>query len=177
MWNSNCTQNNKVKSTCLFFQNSPKRNKLLLEIVTKGTTEPSKRKPILDLCKTRWAARHEAYQHFYQCFIFIIKTFEVIALNLHLETLSNDFCEAKWDADSKSSANSLLNGIADFEFIVVFLTIYQFLSHLSGPTVKLQSTSIDIVAAYKEIEVMKALYNSIRSDIDSEFHKIYQQAV
>ena len=114
----------KVKSVCLFFLNSPKRNKLLLELVTNGTVEGTKRKPLLELCKTRWAARHEAYQHFYQCYTFLIKSFEVIALNLHLETLSNNFSTATWDADSKSNANSLLNGIADFEFIVVFLIIY-----------------------------------------------------
>jgi len=165
-----------MKSTCLFFLNSPKRNKLLLEIVNNGVIEATKRKPLLELCKTRWAARHVAYQHFYQCYSFLVKAFEVIAFDLHSETLSNDFANAKWDADSKSNANSLLNGITDFEFIVVFLLVYQFLSHLAGPTVKLQRSSIDIIEAHKEIESVKSLYKSVRNSISEEFHKIYQQA-
>ena len=166
----------KMKATCLFFLNSPKRSKLLLEVVTKGVAESTKRKPLLDLCKTRWAARHSAYQHFYQCFKFLITSYEVIAFGLHKEILSEDFSTATWDPESKSKANSLLNSITDFEFIVVFLIIYQFLSHLAGITVKLQSSTLDIMAAYQEIGSIKSFYMSLREKISNEFNKVYQQA-
>lgn len=46
------------------------------------------------------------------------------------------------------SANSLLYGLTNFEFIVVFLVIYQYLSHLAGIPVKLQNSSLDILKAY-----------------------------
>ena len=157
-----------MKSTCLFFLNSPKRNKLLIQIVTRHhITEASKRSPLIDLCKTRWAARHHAYQHFYQCFKYIIMSYEVIAFGLHHNILSDDYISATWDTESKSKANSLLNGIANF---VVFLTIYQFLSHLAGITIKLQSTTLDIIKAHDEID------KSIRDNISQEFKKIYVQA-
>ena len=52
------------RAFCLYFLKSPKRNELLIEIVTKSLV---KRKPLIDKCKTRWAVRHSAYQHFYQC--------------------------------------------------------------------------------------------------------------
>ena len=48
----------KMKATCL---NSPKRNELLTEIVSKNVAEMSRRKPLIDLCKTRWAERHSAF--------------------------------------------------------------------------------------------------------------------
>ena len=64
----------KMKATCLYFLNSPKRNGLLSEILSKSIAEASKRKPLIDLCKTCWAERHSAYQYFYECYVFIIKS-------------------------------------------------------------------------------------------------------
>lgn len=134
----------KVKSVCLFFLNSPKHNNLLMEVVSENV-HPSKRSPLIDLCKTRWAARHSAYEHFYSCYTFLVTCCEVIGLGLHASTLSDNYSNATWDAESKSKASSLLYALTDFEFIVGFLVVYQFLSHLSGITVKLQSRSLDIV--------------------------------
>ena len=92
----------------------------------------SRRKPLIDLCKTRWAERHSVYKSIlilYQAYKFI-----VIALGLHREDLSSNFSEAPWDADSKTNANSLLHGVITFEFIVVCLIVYQYLSYLAGIT-------------------------------------------
>ena len=71
----------KFKASCLFFLNSPKRNKHLLEFVI---TEVTKCSPLLDLCKTRWTIRYTAYQHFYQFFKFLVTSSEVIGSGLHL---------------------------------------------------------------------------------------------
>ena len=56
--------------------------------------------------------------------------------------------------------------------IVVFHIIYQFLSHIARITIKLQSSTIDIIKAYDEINDVKSVYASLRG----EFHKVYQQA-
>ena len=72
---------------------------------------------------------------------------EAIALGSHREDLSSNFSEASWDADSKTNANSLLHGVTTFEFSVVFFITYQYLSHLAGITVKLQSSTMDIMEA------------------------------
>ena len=84
----------------MFFLNSPKRNQLLIEIVSANVVDSSKRAPPLNLCKTRWAARHTAYQHFHNCFKFLVMAFEVIGLGLHKESLSTDFASAFWDPES-----------------------------------------------------------------------------
>ena len=71
--------------------------------------EATKHKPLLELCKTCWAARHTAYQHFYQCFKFMVITFEVIGSGQYQDILSDDFANATWDPESKNKANSLLH--------------------------------------------------------------------
>ena len=116
----------KVKSVCMFFLNSPKRNNLLIELVSKGV-HPTKRLPLIDLCKTRWAARQSAYEHFYSCYTFLVSSLEVIAFGLHKETLSDNYNNATWDAESKSKASSFVYSITNFEFIVGFLSIYKLL--------------------------------------------------
>lgn len=117
-----------------------------------------------------------AYQHFYQNYIFIVQCFEVISMGLHTKNLSEHFATASWDHDTKGTANSLLRGLTDFDFIVVFLIAYQLLSHLSGITVKLQSATIDIVDAYQKVDEVKSYYRETRKNIVSQFHFIYEQA-
>ena len=75
--------------------------------------------------------------------VFIIKSLEVIGMGLHKSELSDNFADASWDHDSKCTAISLLHGLTDFEF---FLTACHFLSHLSGITVMLQSTTIVLIS-------------------------------
>ena len=117
--------------------------------------------------------RHSAYQHFYQTYIYIVFALEVIALGLHRDDLSEKYSDSTWCPDSKSSANSLLHGVTNFDFVIVFLIIYQYLSHLSGITVKLQSTNLDILEAYQQIDEVKHFYEE---NIQENFSNVYQQA-
>ena len=147
----------KLKTVCLFFQNSPKRNGLLVNIMETEIQHTGKRKPLIDLCRTRWAERHEAYTHFYNSYLFIVKSLEVIAYGMHREQYSKDFTDTKWDTKSKREACGLLAAITSFDFIISFMTIYQFLSHLEGITVKIQSTSLDILKAYDMVSILQML--------------------
>ena len=141
-----------MKTTYLYFLNSPKRNGLLSEIVSKSIAEASRRKPLIDVCKTRRAERHWAHQHFYQCFILIIKPLEVISMGLHTNELTGNFATASWDHDWKSTAASLLHGLTDFSCILNSLFLP---SHLSGITIKLHSSIMDIIDAYQHIDEIK----------------------
>ena len=53
-----------------------------------------------------------------------------------------------WDTLSCSDAQQLLAGITNFEFNVVFLTVYQYFSHLAFITVKLKKRMLDIIEAH-----------------------------
>ena len=81
--------------------------------------------------------------------MFITEAMELIGYKQHLDRYGNTY--ADWDTSSCSDAQQLLAAITNFKFIVVFLTVYQYLSHLAGITVKLQRRTLDIIEAYEEI--------------------------
>ena len=56
---------------------------------------------------------------------------------------------------NQREACGLLAAITSFDFIISFMTIYQFLSHLEGITVKIQSTSLDILKAYDMVSILQ----------------------
>lgn len=171
-----CNTLDKMKATVKFFINSPKRESLLVEVAKKEGHPMGQRKVLIDVCRTRWAARHNAYSHFYTAYIFIVKALEVIALGLHKEAYSDDVTTG-WEGKYTAEASGLLTGLEQFEFIITFLTMYQYLSHLEGITVKLQSTSLDIIHAFHLVEEIKGVYQSLRKTVTDDFTKIYDQAV
>uniref|UniRef100_A0A3B1KIQ4 DUF4371 domain-containing protein n=1 Tax=Astyanax mexicanus TaxID=7994 RepID=A0A3B1KIQ4_ASTMX len=84
----------KMKYSVMFFTSSPKRELLLKEVVDKEAYSTEKRKPLIDLSRTRWAARHDAYSHFYSAFVCIIKALEVMVKSVYkelCETIIDDF--------------------------------------------------------------------------------------
>ena len=82
-----------------------------------------------------------------------------------------------WSTQTKSDAQQILAGITSFDFIITFLTVYQHLSHLSGLTVKLQGSSVDILQGHEMVQEVKDTYREERSQAEEEFAKIYSQAV
>ena len=165
----------RMQSCSRFFLNSPKRIGLLELIIKHNITDDTKRKPLLDLCKTRWAEQQNAYQHFYQAYIFITESLELIGYQQHLDKYGSVFGD--WDASSRNDAQQTLTSITTFEFITVFLTIYQYLSHLAGITVKLQKRALDIVEAHEQIEEVSQMFKDERQNIESGFSKIYDHAI
>ncbi len=73
----------KLKEACLFFNQSPKREGLPRAIIAVDEAESARKKPLLDLCCTHWAARQDAYNHFHSIFVHIIVALEVITHGLH----------------------------------------------------------------------------------------------
>ena len=67
----------------------------------------------------------------------------------------------------------MLHAVTAFEFIIGFLIIYQYLSHLAGISVKLQSTTLDIL---QEVDQVKHFYKRTRESIQEGFINIYEQA-
>ncbi len=126
----------------------------------------------MDHCKTRWAERHSAYQHFYQDFVFMVEALEMISFKRHLAKYGDTY--ADWDPASRSDAQPILASITSFELIVVFMTMYQYLSHLAGITVKLQRSALDIVEAHEKISEVARMY---KVDVDSSYAPIYTQSV
>ena len=63
-----------------------------------------------------------------------------------------------WDTANRSEAQQILASITSFEFIVVFMVVYQYLSHMSGITIQLQSTTLDIIEAHSMVGRLLIIY-------------------
>ena len=161
-----------VKKCSRFFLNSPKRSGVLEMFINPNEVNAERRKPLIDLRKTQWAERHSAYQHFYQRYVFVVEALEMIAFRYHL--LKYRATYADWDYAVRNEAQQILTSVTSFQFAVVFVTIYRYLSHLPGITVKLQSKAVDIVEAHNMISEIVRTYNSKRANVESSFSQIYK---
>ena len=96
----------------------------------------------------------------------------MIAFRYHLEKYGATY--ADWDYAGRNEAQQILASVTSFQFVVVFVTIYQYLSHLSGINVKLQSKAVDIVKAHNMISEIVRTYNSERANVESSFSENYK---
>ena len=181
---SACKENNiqmvltQMTSLAIYFNYSPKREKLLECVVEKGTNEhsSSQRKAILGLCKTRWAERDKAYEHFYLSFPFIIKALEII--NGTCEDIHQypDTLISGWEPAAKNDATSHLHALCNFGTIIAIVSIYRLLHPLAIITRCLQGKTVDLIKAFRDIEVIKQDYKVLRAGVNDEFQRIYEQA-
>ena len=94
----------------------------------------------------------------------------------HIEEHGSLFSD--WDAENRSAAQQILSSITTFEFILVFLMAYQYLSHLSGITIpQLQSSTLDIIEAHGMIKSIKDVYQRERENMEVGYKAIYDHAV
>ena len=74
----------KRKYTVNFFIKSAKRERLM-EVANKEGHLMGQQKVLINVCRARWAAGHDAYSHFYTAYVFIVKALEVIAHDLQTD--------------------------------------------------------------------------------------------
>ena len=69
----------KYKSLQIYFDSSPKREKLLEYVVSQNNEiNDNKRSILLGMCKTRWGERDVSYEKFYLAMSYIMETLEVM---------------------------------------------------------------------------------------------------
>ena len=97
-------------------------------------------------------APHGIHSFLLPYYSYVIAALENISYGANHEMCGDEYQDATRDRKSKDDvAVALLASLATFDFIVSFLVLYEFLSHLSGVTVKLQGQSIDIIKANQEV--------------------------
>ena len=101
-----------------FFSNAPKHQLELEEHV--NSIEGATAKKLVSLCKTRWVARIDALDVFFDLFPTIIKTPEVIS-----EGSVNG-----WNLESCRSAENLMIYTTKFQFIIAFIVTKNSLAYL-----------------------------------------------
>ena len=101
----------------------------------------------------------------------MVEALEMIGFRYHLEKYGATY--ADWDYAGRNEAQQILASFSSIQFVVVFVMIYQYLSHLWG-TVKLQSKVVDIVIAHNMISKIVKTYISERTNVESSFSQIYK---
>ena len=92
-----------LQEICIFF---PKRQ---AELERQLPLVESRRQKLVNLCKTRWVARIEAYEVFTEVMPAVVGTMETIST------------ESGWNSESSQKAASLLTAITQFEFLMAFV--------------------------------------------------------
>ena len=151
------------------FDYSPKGNSLL--VIKDQYHENARKKPLITLFTTRWAEMSEAYEHFYESFEYAVYVLEVMAHNLHHHDCPTQFYGC-WNTATKRDASGLLQAITNFEFVVIFVIGYLYLSHMSALTTKLQRKSI--FKAFPMVPSMLKSYQNMRADMEEMYDDAYE---
>ena len=117
---------------------------------------------------TRWVEYLDGYNLFLLAYPYIVETLEVIAHTLHLAKYPN---WGTWDSESRSRASSLLSGLANFQFFIVWITIVRTLSYLRGPTEKIQGRSLDLYDVESHVQVAHDDVEYVRKNCKNGFFK------
>ena len=116
------------KEISLFFSSSPKRQDKLIEVIKSHESNEVKVKKLLDLCRTRWVARHTALVTFQALYSAVVDTRGQIS----------QVPRSQWNADTASKTSSLLKSAVDFGFITTFMIVSEVMSYVHSLTIALQ---------------------------------------
>ena len=123
---SNCIDT--IKSMTIWIKSSPKREGLLKCVYENeaqtGLTES--RRPILNVCITRWVENIDGWERFSLSHPFLIKMLEVIVYGTSEYEMYND----NWKPDDKKNALAHLKALESFEFVYVLTTLQRSLLYV-----------------------------------------------
>ena len=157
-----------IKSAGLFFRGSPKRSRLLEGTIENLNGERREQIPLQKLkllCETRWIERHTALQDFVVLSEPLMHCLEVI------RTQSDG---QNWGTKTVTEANGLLASLTTASFIVACVcACYLFNGFTRSLSVMLQGTSMDVIKAYEQINLIVEELQTVRANADKEFYELY----
>ena len=165
----------KCKRLQIYFNSSPKQEKLLEYIVSLNNEMNNSRQIILlGMCKTMGCERDVSYERFYLAMPYIMEALEVMnGTHADINQLDETYSKG-WSTKDKQEASSYLHALSNFNFIIALTSLYRLMHPSAGITKKLQGRSIDVVHAFNEVESVVNDLGAVRSNIDSEFDTIYK---
>ena len=118
------------------------------------------------MCRTRWVERHESFETFIDLYQPLTTCLELIANGRPDE----------WNRETRADAHSFILSLSQFSFIVAFVLAQKILSYMKGLSTKLQGRYIDVVRAYRDVELVNTTIKDGRSDYDSFHTLVYAKA-
>ena len=152
-------------SYAFFFSKSPKRQLELEKHIQ--SIEGATTKKLVSLCKTRWVARIDAFEVFFDVFPAVIKTLEVIS----------EGSASGWNAESCRLAENLMICTTKFQLLIAFVVAKQCLGYIKGLTTSLQKRAKDICQAYSEVSSVVTALSEVRSTIDVKHTEWFDIAI
>ena len=169
---SNCIE--QIKSFTLWIKYSAKREGLLKSVCDRGIqsgANPS-RKPLLNVCITRWVENIEGWERFCLAHPFLIKMCEVVIYGDTEYEMYND----GWNPEDKRNALAHLKVLESFEFVYVLVTLQHSLLYLKEAAVRLQGENQDIVSGYACVEQCCSDLRELRANVDDYADRIFQHS-
>ena len=155
-----------IKDLAGFFNHSPNRQLMFEKNISLHAKE-TKRKKLINVCKTRWVERIDGLDVFQELLIPIFFTLEEMSLNE----------EGKCNVSTSSQATSFLAIISSFNFIVSLVITRHTFDLTLAVTQLLQAKENDI---FYGLELVQSLKNTVirhRNNVD-EYHKVwYEEAL
>lgn len=125
-----------------------------------------KRTKLKEMCRTHWVERQNAFEVFLQLYLYVAKCLEGIS----------GANSASWNHDTVAGAHSLYLGKTDFVFIIALVSTKNVMAYSKTLTIGLQGQGIDIVKAYKHINVVTKCLQDVRGSVDRFSDECFKQA-
>ena len=156
-----------IKSVGIFFKFSPKRSRELEDTIAKFNENyvlKIKKSKVKVLCETRWVERHTSLEDFNIMYPALLECFQGIA---------DKSVDRDWDSKTVTEASGILSQITSVKFIAAFQCAIFLFGFTKALSILLQGSTMDVVTAYQEINLIKEEFQSIRDNADKEFGPIY----
>ncbi|XP_063417365.1 52 kDa repressor of the inhibitor of the protein kinase-like [Mytilus trossulus] len=124
-----------------FYKFSPKRNNNLESWIDKLCD--TKKHKLIEMCRTRFVERHNAFE------VFLV-LYSAIEASLTEMMSSRNF-----NRETSSESSTLHAAITNFQFLITLVIVKNCMAFTRGLSTKLQGRTLDIVAAYKSVSVVK----------------------
>ncbi|XP_035660282.1 52 kDa repressor of the inhibitor of the protein kinase-like [Branchiostoma floridae] len=160
-----------LKAVGIFFKYSPKRTRELEKAVENeneerraaGRTQLLKTK-VKPMCETRWVEKHTCLEDFHELHEPLTDCLEAIT------------SEEGWDAKARTEAGGLLSQLKRPAFLCAFECALYIFGYTKSLSTLLQGSTMDIIKAYEQVDLVRKELRSIRERADEEFHQVYLSA-
>ena len=145
-----------------YYKYSPKRQNNLEKWIDEINTNETARKKLKELCRTRWVARHDAFNVFMELHEAIVHSLEDIST--HAE---------EWNQPSVNDGRALLLAVTQFPFIAALNTVRDIIAYVQPISASLQSKTMDVIKAANQVKHAITALEEVRNDVDNFHHNLF----
>ena len=158
---------NQIEAISIFFNfSTPRRQELENQIIDYKDGDTSGATKLINVSRTRWVAKVDGLNIFYDLFIPVVNALEQISLNLNKE----------FNDESSAKATSLYKLVSSFEFIIALVVTRNVLDYLLPVTILLQGKTTEITDCVELINSLKITCQEIRNSCDDYHQRWFEDA-